>query len=125
LGQGLGTGRGRGEQQGEDGGEPHGGRAYICSVAKCHEIEISSMPGRPRVHPDRVMTSTERQRRSRARQLGRIKPQAVIDDVRLKLHRCGFAPEGKQIVEGLAALIAEWRHQQRREQFIAPKRRKG
>jgi hypothetical protein len=66
------------------------------------------------------MTPAERQRRRRAKLRERIRPEDVLADVRSKLHRCGFAPEGRQIVEGLAALIAEWRREQKRGQFIAP-----
>jgi hypothetical protein len=76
--------------------------------------------GRPRIG-NTVMTPVERQRRRRAKLRERIRPEDVLADVRTKLHRCGFAPEALHIVEGLAALLAEWRQRQRRGQFIAPR----
>jgi hypothetical protein len=67
------------------------------------------------------MTPAERQRRRRAMLREVIHPEDVLADVRKKLHRCGFAPEGRQIIEGLAALIVEWRRQHKRGQFIVPR----
>jgi len=80
--------------------------------------------GRPRIHPDHVLTATERQRRRRERLRAEVDVGRVLEALASEYRRAYLADQD-QIRAGVKRLLARWeREQAARERWWRKKRKK-